>query len=271
MFVKNDFYDVSVFERILWVAKLCSTACKKMMENPQVQALIKSDEHFDVIITQEFFIESIRGFQHRFKAPVVGVNPLGATFWANEIMANPSFPSFIPEVMTKFNKRMTFFERLVNFVVAVYTRLLYHLYILPNQNELMHQHFPDAPYITDLLYNTSLMLINSHVSTNQLVPLLPNMIEVGGFHIPPQKELPNDIKSYLDNAKNGVIYFSLGSFFKSANLPNQTKAEILDVFGSLKENVLWKFEDDTIESLPNNVMIRKWLPQQDILGNSFFL
>lgn len=181
-------------------------------------------------------------------------------------MANPSLPSFVPEVMTKFSSKMTFFERLVNKIVFTYTRLIYHFRIIPKHDELMHKHFPNAPHLTELLYNTSLVLLNSHISTNQPIPLLPNMIEVGGYHISPQKELPNDLKTYLDDAKDGVIFFSLGSFFKSSNLPETTRRDILDVFGNLKQKVLWKFEDETIGKLPSNVMVRKWLPQQDILG-----
>lgn len=38
------------------------------------------------------------------------------------------------------------------------------------------------------------------------------------------------------------------------------------VFASLKQKVIWKFEDD-IPNLPSNVMISKWFPQNDILAH----
>lgn len=31
---------------------------------------------------------------------------------------------------------------------------------------------------------------------------------------------------------------------------------------------MWKFEDESLENVPSNVMIRKWMPQNDILANS---
>lgn len=40
----------------------------------------------------------------------------------------------------------------------------------------------------------------------------------------------------------------------------------LRVFKKLKQRVIWKWEDDHLAGKPDNVMIGKWLPQNDILG-----
>ena len=42
---------------------------------------------------------------------------------------------------------------------------------------------------------------------------------------------------------------------------------LLSVFGKLKQKVLWKWETDHMEDKPPNVMLHKWLPQQDVLGH----
>lgn len=41
----------------------------------------------------------------------------------------------------------------------------------------------------------------------------------------------------------------------------------LDTFKKLKQRVLWKFEDESLPGIPSNVMVRKWLPQNDILSH----
>lgn len=41
----------------------------------------------------------------------------------------------------------------------------------------------------------------------------------------------------------------------------------VDCFRQLKQRVLWKYENETIPELPPNVLIRKWLPQNDILAH----
>lgn len=49
---------------------------------------------------------------------------------------------------------------------------------------------PDLPDLTELAQRTSLFLVNSHFSTNQARPTVPNFIEVAGLHITEPKPLP---------------------------------------------------------------------------------
>ena len=41
----------------------------------------------------------------------------------------------------------------------------------------------------------------------------------------------------------------------------------LNVFGRLKQKVIWKIDIDSHQDLPSNVKLAKWLPQQDLIGN----
>lgn len=71
----------------------------------------------------------------------------------------------------------------------------------------------------------------------------------------------------MDNSPEGVIYFSFGTNIKSKYIPEHKKKIILETFSQLPYKVLWKFESDELEGKPQNVMISKWLPQQDLLGH----
>ena len=57
------------------------------------------------------------------------------------------------------------------------------------------------------------------------------------------------------------------SVLKASLMSEEKLAVLLSVFGSLKQKVLWKWETDTMKNKPENVMLYKWLPQQDILGH----
>lgn len=96
---------------------------------------------------------------------------------------------------------------------------------------------------------------------------MPGIINIGGAHIKPPKQLPKDLKDFLDNSKHGVILFSLGSFVQSSDMPAEKVALFFEIFSKLKQDIIWKFEDDTLPNIPSNVKISKWLPQSDILAH----
>lgn len=52
----------------------------------------------------------------------------------------------------------------------------------------------------------------------------------------------------------------------SSEFPKEKIDLFLNAFGKLKQRVVWKFEDESYD-VPPNVMVRKWLPQSDILGH----
>jgi len=50
-------------------------------------------------------------------------------------------------------------------------------------------------------------------------------------------------------------------------MPARKRQIFINVFAQLKQRVLWKYESDFGAELPSNVMVGKWLPQQDLLGH----
>lgn len=69
----------------------------------------------------------------------------------------------------------------------------------------------------------------------------------------------------MDEAKDGVILFSLGTNVRSDKITGTQKDALIKGLGRLKQKVLWKYESD-IRDLPKNIITRKWLAQNEILG-----
>ena len=105
------------------------------------------------------------------------------------------------------------------------------------------------------------------MSSSSPRPSLPNMIEIGGIHVDTAKKLPNDLKDFLDNAQDGVIYFSMGSFIQSKDWAIEKREALVNTFAKLKQKVLWKYENETLPGNPGNIRIGSWLPQRDILAH----
>lgn len=73
----------------------------------------------------------------------------------------------------------------------------------------------------------------------------------------------------FDRATSGIIYFSLGNNFRSADLPNATLNAFVNVFSSMRDVlVMWKFETiDLKERHAYNIVIGPSMPQQEILSH----
>ncbi|XP_044271140.1 UDP-glycosyltransferase UGT5-like isoform X1 [Tribolium madens] len=239
---------------------------EKTLSHPNVQKLLKSNEKFDIVIVEQFVNDALKAFSYYYKAPLVLFVTFSSNAWINPLVANPAPPSYIPEQKIDFDHK-NFFHRLKNNIIYVFGELNRNLLFFPAQNKIMKKYFPDAPDLDNILYNASLVLLNSHISTNKAVPRVPSMIDIGGFHLKPPKKLPQGLQEFLDNAKEGVVYFSMGSALQSVNLPIEKREALLKVFSRLKEKVLWKWEDDVLPGQPSNVKLEKWLPQQDILAH----
>ncbi|KAB0795641.1 hypothetical protein PPYR_12480 [Photinus pyralis] len=149
------------------------------LSDDNVQALIKSKEHFDIVILERLRNEAFHGFCAHFKAHCVLSTSMPASRLINLQLGNSAPPSYVPEMCSTFSNNMNFFERLSNAFAYVFLTIWYRSYMQPLHNNLMHKHFPDVPDLSDIFHNISLMLINAHTATNPPVPLLPNMIDIG--------------------------------------------------------------------------------------------
>lgn len=234
------------------------------LADAKVQNLINSNETFDLVIIELFINEAHMGFAHHFKAPLILFSSIAASEWVNSFVANPMPPSYVQHSASGYSGSMGFLQRMRNLAMYTFDVLLREFYLYPQHQQFLKQYFPNAPDLQDVMYNVSLVLLNSHPSYTESAPLVPSMIEIGGFHIS-KEPLGSDLKRYLDNSKEGVIYFSLGSNLQSKDLTSNQRHIFMEAFKKLPFKILWKFEDEHLPAKPENVKIQKWLPQRAVL------
>ena len=239
---------------------------EKTLSMKGFQTLINTTDTYDLVIMEQFFNEAYQGFAYRFNAPFIIFSTIGSNQWLNHYVGNPAPPSFAPCLFLNYSSYMTFIQRLLNGFYALYQDVYTNLYYLPMQNQLLQKYMPNSPHLTDIMYNVSLIFLNSHVSFKSPLPHMPNMIEIGGFHVKEAQKLPKDLQEFMDDAKDGVVLFSMGSNARTADLPIEKRESILKAFAKLKAKVLWKWENESLPGLPKNVRQQKWIPQQSVLG-----
>ncbi|XP_077289496.1 UDP-glycosyltransferase UGT5-like [Arctopsyche grandis] len=262
--------NTSIVEGLKSLTDLQKSTVKYMFENEGVKKLLADkSEKFDAVIFEHFFNEMLIGFGVKYDCPIIALSPVTPMSLLSIMTNNPLSLATVPNLMTTFTAKMTLWQRVINTVVSVGQEVLERFLMQPVQIALYEEYFPEESKRVsyhDLMKRISAMLVNSHPSIGVARPLLPHTIEIGGYHIKDPEPLPEDLKKILDSAKNGVIYFSMGSNLKSSDMSLELKSTLLKTLGTLKQTVLWKYEE-VLPQTPKNVIIRKWMPQTGILAH----
>ncbi|KAM8708079.1 hypothetical protein ACLKA7_015106 [Drosophila subpalustris] len=274
-FEAEQMHAQSVMERFTRMIYAGTTNVDLLLSDAQVQKLLTSGEKFDLLIVDLFMSEALLGLAYYYGVPTVAISPTGANSWLNNMFGNPQSSSLDPSNFLPFTERMNTRQRIVNTLMSTFERLTYNFFHLISQQSVYSNHFEllvhQLPNYRELSKNLSLALINSHPALDYPRAYLPNMLEIGGLHLlePTELKVPNHVRSFIESAPGGVIYMSLGAEVQTAQLPVEKLTILLDVFTHLKEfNILLKWEaDEFVQTLPDNIMINSWWPQQAILAH----
>lgn len=244
--------------------------------SPIVKDFIANDRTpFDLVISEQFQQEAFNMFAHKYNCPLLVMGTLDFSDFMDRAKGAITPSSHIPHTLSYFSDKMTFFERVQNAALVLFDAIGRKFYYLPKQTALAHEAFKALanqqggrlPSTEDLEKRISVHLANSHPALSFPRPRMPGLVGIAGIHIQKPKPLPEDIKKFLDGAKDGVVYVSFGSFLKSSEMPKEKYEAMVNAFKKLKQRVLWKWESDKVPDLPPNVMIQKWLPQSDVLAH----
>ncbi|XP_049958524.1 UDP-glucosyltransferase 2-like [Schistocerca serialis cubense] len=257
---------------MLWgMEDMAGPICEDGLKSPEMLKFLKSNkQRYDLVIVERLLTPCFYALQHLAGSPpLVGFVSLGAYPYTHWSHGSPDNPAYLPSWVLPYSDHMTFWQRLYSTYFWLYLNYVWFYVVLPRHDKLQKQYFgPEVPSIYELERNFSFMILSNHFIENYPRPNLPNFIELTGLHVKPELEpLPKDIQEWLDGAKEGVIYFSLGTNVIGSTMPPEKRQAFLDAFSELPQRVLWKWEKDDATVLPANVKTSKWLPQQSVLAH----
>lgn len=243
---------------------------------PEMKKLYDTNAQFDVVLVSVLFCNE-PGFYlaHKFNASLAlySTTQVAWSFmdWA---MGQPHNPAYLPLSLFSYKPgEMTLLQRTLNTVGTVAVHMLRDFYMLPKVDAMLDKHFPGEPRpsMLDLERNASVGLQFGHpLLVDGWRPTAPNYINIGMMNCrPPVPFDPKDrVGEFLNNAEHGVVYVSFGSVLQGSKMSQAHKKIFLNVFEKLKPvKVLWKWETEQLDDKPDNVLLSKWLPQQDVLGH----
>ncbi|XP_027223444.2 UDP-glycosyltransferase UGT5 [Penaeus vannamei] len=246
--------------------KALPAIASKLYKVPKVKELYDKRKEFDLIVINHMFNEVAYPFAHEM--PFITIATPGMDYRQSAVLGNVLNPSYAPNIMQSFPAPMSMLHRFINTIQHIMFAVNWrHWSIVPPVQKEISAQFPDLPLLLDIERNQSLTLMNSHFTMNDVLPLLPSQVEVGAMHCRPGKPLPEDLESWISGAgSEGVVYFSLGSVAQGQSMPTKYRDMFVEAFKQLKQRVIWKYEV-ALEGVSDNVLMRKWLPQQDILAH----
>ncbi|KAJ3648850.1 hypothetical protein Zmor_020621 [Zophobas morio] len=266
----NDMASYSPIRMSIEFQNWCTFGCNKILRSEGLHNLLNypPDFKFDLIIVDVTSGPCLYPLIHRFKyPPTIAVTAFLLPSYVSYNFGNNMYPTSIPWYGLPYTADMNFVERTFNVLYMYIDTASRYLNQYRREHDITKKIFGEnIPSMEEFERHMSLVLTNTDPILDYPQPLAPNFISVGGLHTHRSNELPPDLKTILDNAKNGAIIFSLGTNIRSDKLDKRTQRALIDAFSKIPETVIWKFESD-IENLPKNVIVRKWLPQNDALGH----
>ncbi|GBP82547.1 UDP-glucuronosyltransferase 2B4 [Eumeta japonica] len=262
--------DFFTSQHRLW--SIMNAYTEYILNAEELKRFIEEDNSkFDLVIAEEFFQQIFYVFSYKYRAPLILLSTFGVGHYMNEYMGNSMEISYVPHEFFAVSGDMTVFDRLKNLAYTLYDILARRYYSLAFQNELAKSVFKnlgEIPNLEELERNASLLLINAHYSTSIVRPYVPNIVEIGGIHMDAVKNLDEDLRRLLDEAKDGAVLFSFGSVMDLSRQPRESIAEVLAALGSIAQTVILKWNsDEPLPILYGNIHPYKWIPQNDVLAH----
>ncbi|XP_017054105.1 UDP-glycosyltransferase UGT5 [Drosophila ficusphila] len=254
------------------LAVVGAQALDKFLAQEPIQKLLKMsylEFDFDVILVDYFYTEALLALGALHQRPVIGIISTDFASYMDAVHETLVPAACSPIDFNSDFSQLGFSERLGNIRECIARRKQFTKNHYGSQEQLVAKYFKLQQSIEELQANQlSLLLLNSHVPLMTPRVSIQQIVPAGGLHIRGPKELPWNVKRFLDEARPAVIYVQLGNEQPCGQLAKDKLDALLTFFSARKESVIWTCHDvKTLEGLPKNVMIQHAVPQIDILAH----
>ncbi|XP_059808849.1 UDP-glucuronosyltransferase 2A2-like [Hypanus sabinus] len=220
--------------------------------------------NFDLVLSDPFFVTGSM-LAYYLKLPLV-YNVRWLESGEAHFLFVPSPLSYVPILGSNLTDKMSFLQRTQNFIQHLIFQSIVELTIYPKYNELCHRYLGPDTDIKTILLRADVWLMRVDFVLEFPRPTMPNIVYIGGFQCKPAQPLAAEFEEFVQSSgKHGLIVMSLGSFIHS--LPKQITMEIAEAFAQVPQKVIWRYDGEIPPNVGNNTLLRKWIPQNDLLGH----
>lgn len=248
--------------------------CEHLFSSGHIETVLKRHKAkpYDLLLTEYFNSDCQLALAKLMNLPIIGLSTCALMPYYYDRIDLPDTPSFIQSEFVGFAGSLKWHERLLNFVQAKMLKLLYKYHSNAADNEVIRRYLGLEMDVEEVArQQTAFIFGNQHYSLMGSRPQSLQFVEVGGVHITEkaEKELPEEITSFLNQSEQGVIFISWGSMVRASSIDGDKLAAILEVLQESSLRIIWKWEEDEKVKTPkvdsSKFLFVKWAPQLALL------
>ena len=243
-----------------------SRYCEEVLKNQTMMKMFK-DQNFDLAVMDgQGGLQCMYTIPYKFNIPYITVHGFQLVPWTAGVTG---FPSIEPDIMVEFSNRMTFWERVRNLMVWKFMMNSPHLKLF--DEHILKMYAPEKPLkkFSDIVKDSEMFLMNYEILCLDYPRVsAPNYQFLGPSTANPVKPLSKDIDEFVQGAEHGLVIMTVGSLPAWQQTWIIMREKMFKAFRRLKQRVIVQYSlDDNPGDVPDNVLVLKWLPQNDLLGH----
>ncbi|GMS95422.1 hypothetical protein PENTCL1PPCAC_17597, partial [Pristionchus entomophagus] len=261
------------------LSRMLSPQCKDVVNSKQLENLLETE--FDLAITEVFDLCGVGIFDILKPKRVILASSVPLHEYMGEKLGLPKtfdvFPTkfrldtvpLLQEGFKAFGDR----EVIDNALISAFWGQNMFGYLEAAEYKIFKNRDSSFPGFKHLLKHAHSLIENVHPLLDLSKPTLNAIVPIGGITIPNTcsnlltKEIADDLEEAKDKKK---VLVSFGTVMDPKLMSVESRKNLMEAFQTVDEAVFfWKGERELIKnisvSIPTNVKIHKWLPQNDLL------
>ncbi|XP_017031367.1 UDP-glucosyltransferase 2 [Drosophila kikkawai] len=263
-FFKNKWLENEVSAAMLY------NMSEDILSDDGVQHMLQDrSERFDLVLLEGGNLDALNGLGEFYNATLMGFSSYRLNWIIEELAGNPAPSINEPISPWGYFTDHSLVSMFYNWIYIIEERLMVHLIVRPGQLRLFKKYFGySSQKFDDLRARFSVFLVNNHFSLGRPRANVPNIIEIGGLHLSEAPEpCDEELQRFMDEAEDGVIYFSMGQDIHIRFLPTNMQQVLHQTFAGLKQRVVWKNELSTTPNKTDKIYMIAKTPQRQVLAH----
>ncbi|XP_041642607.1 UDP-glucuronosyltransferase 2B33-like [Cheilinus undulatus] len=255
--------EYELMEQLYQIGKQSLRMMEDIFENAELMQSL-CDAKYDLVLTDPALGGGVL-LGHRLGLPLV-LNVRWTIQGEGHYAIAPSPVSFVPVAGSELTDKMTFSQRVKNFLIYLFTCVQTWYITTPNYKPFVQRYFGKNLHYMELFQAADIWLMRNDFTFEFPRPTMPNIVYMSGFQCKPSKPLSKELEDFVQSSgEHGVIVMTLGTLVEK--LPKDITEDIAAAFAQLPQKVIWRHKGQRPSTLGNNTLMLDWLPQNDLLGH----